>query len=193
MFTIYKRRNPKLRFRHFFPVTFQLKMLFENIFVTVGTTQFDALIQIIFSEKIVQLFHKFKCKKVTMQIGQGKIDDKAVERLAKEFEVEVYGLKPTILPDVKSSDLVISHAGAGSCIEVLNAGKPLVVVVNEKLMDNHQLELAQKLSSDGYLFYCVPQTLATTLDEMNVDELKPYPKGNTKGFVKYLDEWMGFA
>lgn len=168
-------------------------MLFQNIFVTVGTTQFDALIQMILSEKIIQLFHKFKCKKIIMQIGQGKIDDQAVQRLSKEFEVEVYALKPTILPDVKSSDLVISHAGAGSCIEVLNAGKPLVVVVNEKLMDNHQLELAQKLSNDGYLFYCFPQTLATTLDEMNVDELKPYPKGNAKGFVKYLDEWMGFA
>lgn len=168
-------------------------MFFENIFVTVGTTQFDALIQTILSEKIIQLFHRFKCKKLTIQIGQGQIDDKAVQHLAKEFEVEVYTLKPTILPDIRSSDLVIGHAGAGSCIEVLNAGKPLVVVVNEKLMDNHQLELAEKLSSDGYLFYCVPQTLATTLDQMNVDDLKPYPKGNSKGFLKYLDEWMGFA
>ncbi|KAJ6638249.1 UDP-N-acetylglucosamine transferase subunit ALG13 like [Pseudolycoriella hygida] len=159
----------------------------------VGTTQFDALIETILSEEIVQLFHKFKCKKIILQIGQGKIDDQAIERLSKEFDVEVYALKPTILPDVKSADLVISHAGAGSCIEVLNAGKPLVVVVNENLMDNHQLELAQKLSSDGYLFYCVPQTLATTLDEMNIETLKPYPKGNAKGFVKYLDEWMGFA
>ncbi|KAG4068230.1 hypothetical protein HA402_007750 [Bradysia odoriphaga] len=168
-------------------------MIFENIFITVGTTQFDALIQTILTEEIIQSFHKFKCKKITMQIGQGKIDDQAVQLLSKEFEIEVYALKPTILPDVKSADLVISHAGAGSCIEVLNAGKPLIVVVNEKLMDNHQLELAQKLSSDGYLFYCVPQTLATTLDGMDVTELKPYPKGNAKGFVKYLDEWMGFA
>ena len=44
--------------------------------------------------------------------------------------------------------------GAGSCLEVLEAGKPLVVVVNEKLMDNHQIELAQQLYNDGHLLYC---------------------------------------
>ncbi|XP_044538784.1 UDP-N-acetylglucosamine transferase subunit ALG13 homolog, partial [Gracilinanus agilis] len=44
--------------------------------------------------------------------------------------------------------------GAGSCLEALEEGKPLVVVVNEKLMDNHQLELARQLHKEGYLFYC---------------------------------------
>lgn len=44
--------------------------------------------------------------------------------------------------------------GAGSCLEVLGAGKPLLVVVNDKLMDNHQLELAKKLQADGHLLYC---------------------------------------
>lgn len=46
------------------------------------------------------------------------------------------------------------HTGAGSCLEVLGANKPLVVVINEELMNNHQVELADQLSSDGHLFYC---------------------------------------
>ena len=56
----------------------------------------------------------------------------------------------TISDDILSSSLVISHAGAGSCLEVLEKQKPLIVVVNEDLMNNHQIELASKLQEEGY-------------------------------------------
>lgn len=45
-------------------------------------------------------------------------------------------------------------SGAGSCLETLGAGKPLLVVVNDSLMDNHQLELARQLHMDSHLLYC---------------------------------------
>jgi len=38
-------------------------------------------------------------------------------------------------------------------MEVLATSKPLVVVINEDLMDNHQLELAQQLYNDGHVLY----------------------------------------
>lgn len=47
-----------------------------------------------------------------------------------------------------------SPVGAGSCLETLEKGKPLLVVINEKLMDNHQLELAKQLHRDGHVLYC---------------------------------------
>ena len=47
--------------------------------------------------------------------------------------------------------------GAGSCLETLGAGKAMVVVINELLMGNHQLELANQLHRDGHLFYCTPR------------------------------------
>ena len=43
--------------------------------------------------------------------------------------------------------------GAGSIIESLTLQKPLVVVVNQVLMNNHQTELAQQLHSEGYLLF----------------------------------------
>lgn len=47
-----------------------------------------------------------------------------------------------------------SPVGAGSCLETLEEGKPLIVVTNEKLMNNHQLELAKQLHRDGHVLYC---------------------------------------
>lgn len=54
----------------------------------------------------------------------------------------------------KLSVLSVSSVGAGSCLETLEKGKPLIVVINEKLMNNHQLELAKQLHKDGHVLYC---------------------------------------
>jgi len=43
--------------------------------------------------------------------------------------------------------------GAGSVLEALGAGRPLVVIINEELMNNHQVELADKLYREGHLHY----------------------------------------
>ena len=65
------------------------------------------------------------------------------------LEVELYDYKPSLAGDIAGAAIVVSHAGAGTCLECLEAGKPLLVVVNEVLADNHQLELASKLKEDG--------------------------------------------
>ena len=48
---------------------------------------------------------------------------------------------------------VIYLTGAGSVLEALGCKRPLVVVINEELMGNHQMELAKQLRKDGHLFY----------------------------------------
>ncbi len=43
--------------------------------------------------------------------------------------------------------------GAGCILESLSLKKPLVAVINENLMDNHQMELSRQLAKDGHLVY----------------------------------------
>ena len=45
------------------------------------------------------------------------------------------------------------NIGAGCIFESLGLRKPLVVAINENLMDNHQTELSRQLANDGHLVY----------------------------------------
>lgn len=61
---------------------------------------------------------------------------------ANGFTLEAFPITPNISDEIAKCDLVISHAGTGSIMDVLRLSKPLIVVHNEKLMHNHQLEIA---------------------------------------------------
>lgn len=172
---------------------------FQNVFVTVGTTHFEDLIDVILTDEILKLLQSIQCKWLRIQYGAGKkIDASTIDQIEKRFPIKIdcYDFKENILSDIAWSDLVISHAGAGSCIEVLTHKKPLIVVVNDKLMDNHQTELAQQLFIDGHLLYCTPHTLTETLGDLNkkITLLKPYEPGhnNMMKFVSHLNTMMGF-
>lgn len=59
-------------------------------------------------------------------------------------------------------------------------------------MHNHQIELAEQLSNDGYLFYTTISQLPETLASFDISKLKKYEEGNAGKFVQYLDDMMGF-
>ena len=71
-------------------------------------------------------------------------------------------------------------------------GKPLLVIVNEALMDNHQVELAEELAAQKYLYYASPKTLVETINNMNLDTLIPYQASNPSAVVKSLYSFLGF-
>ncbi|XP_062917070.1 UDP-N-acetylglucosamine transferase subunit ALG13 homolog [Mobula hypostoma] len=162
----------------------------ESVFVTVGTTSFDDLIEEISSEKIIQILQELGYRRLVLQIGRGSIEPKPY--VGTNFTLEIYRFKDTIADDIQNATLVISHAGAGSCLEILEAGKPLIVVINEKLMNNHQLELAKQLYCDGHLLYCTCSTLCKTLQKLDCTSLKPFPSGQTEKFASFLDKILGF-
>ena len=45
--------------------------------------------------------------------------------------------------DLLAADLVISHAGAGTCLEVLERGKSLVVIVNQVEVETRCLSVSR--------------------------------------------------
>lgn len=165
-------------------------MEFKRIFVTVGTTEFDNLIEKLSEKEVYEILkNQFKCKELIIQRGNGKEIDFSH---FKDINVQQFDLKTSIEQDIKYADLVISHAGAGTCIDVLGKNKPLLVVVNDTLMNNHQIELAEQLHKDGYLIYCFLSSLVETLETFDVTSLKKYEKGNLNQFIEYLDDFMGF-
>ncbi|KAM6252560.1 UDP-N-acetylglucosamine transferase subunit ALG13-like [Spheniscus humboldti] len=162
----------------------------KSVFVTVGTTSFDDLIATVCSPAALQVLQSRGYEKLVLQVGRGAL--KPVLRSSPAFAVEVFRFKDSLAEDLRKADLVISHAGAGSCLETLEEGKPLIVVTNEKLMNNHQLELAQQLHRDGHVLCCNCSTLVETLQSMDLSTLKPFPPGQPEKFALFLDKVFGF-
>ena len=81
--------------------------------------------------------------------------------------------------------------GAGCISEALSCNKPLIVVVNEKLMDNHQFELAKQLAIDNYLIYCICDHLKDVLETKDFTSLKKYSPGDPKLLADFLDDILG--
>ena len=125
------------------------------VFVTVGSTSFESLIQNIDNKYVLYKLKSLGYTKIIYQIGSGKY----VPTITHILKIECFKYKPTISNIIRNSSLVICHAGVGTVMETLNANKPIIVVPNPSLMDNHQYELADTLSSQGYVIKCAPENI----------------------------------
>lgn len=165
--------------------------------VTVGTTKFDALICHL--ERNATSFRKLLesrgIRRLVVQIGRTALPPpKGLLDLGDgKFSVECFRLSSEFRSILEASTLVISHAGAGSITETLRLGIPMLVVVNETLMDNHQQELATAMARHGYLHWTRVDDVLTALEDNDFDTLKPYPKPELVRFGKFVDRRMGFA
>lgn len=169
----------------------------KRVLVTVGTTKFPKLIEVCSQPHFKKVFMDLGYTHVQLQTGTDWTELQKYECIDTSVNINediVYSYKPyfdDFQKEILKSDLIISHAGSGTCLEVLKLGKKLIAVINEDLMDNHQLELAEKLHSERYLFFCTCNTLKKTLLQ-NTNKLRKYPsKGNL--FKNYLNDCMGFT
>ncbi|CAL5017888.1 unnamed protein product [Urochloa decumbens] len=161
------------------------------VFVTIGTTCFDALVKAVDSEEVKEALLNKGYTDLLIQMGRGTyMPSKASGN--STLQVDYFTFSPSIADYIKEASLVISHAGSGSIFETLQLGKPLIVVVNEDLMDNHQSELAEELAHRKHLFCARPQTLQETVETMDLNNLLPYVPGDAKQVVTLVNKFLGF-
>lgn len=183
-------------------------MIPKKVFVTVGTTKFPKLIDSLSSKDVLETLIALQYNFVQIQTGKDfssafvgpeikastkitKVNDSILLEFKNKISLKYDKYFEDFENQIENCDLVISHAGAGTCLEVLHKKKPLVVVINEDLMDNHQTELAEELQSNGYLFYCTCNSLKDALLK-DFSQLQQYPKPKDNVFSNYLDKCMGF-
>lgn len=161
------------------------------VFVTVGTTCFDALVKAVDSEEMKESLLQKGYTDLLIQMGRGTYIPSKVSGNST-LQVGHFTFSPSIADYIREASLVISHAGSGSIFETLRLGKPLIVVVNEDLMDNHQSELAEELAERKHLFCARPQTLQETIKAMDLNILLPYIPGDAKPVVTLINKFLGF-
>ncbi|KAG5513433.1 hypothetical protein PMAC_001497 [Pneumocystis sp. 'macacae'] len=162
----------------------------KTVFVTVGSTRFDALISSIQQKEIQKALIRRGFSKILVQYGNSRNifnDWQPVEGL----KVNGFDYSKDIEKAFKESDLIISHAGSGSIIEALELKKQLIIVVNETLMDNHQTELTEEMSRQKYLISSTPKNLLHAIENFDEKELKPFPFPRKALFPTILDNHMG--
>ena len=127
----------------------------KTVFVTVGTTLFEALIDAVTNASVLEKLQTLGFTKLVIQYGKGKqpsIPDKYSGNNAV-LQVEMYNFKPSLTDDLVAADWIVGHAGAGTVSETLAfPHKKLVVVINTALMHNHQSELAQAMGDRDHLY-----------------------------------------
>ncbi|GAB2228941.1 hypothetical protein Droror1_Dr00023075 [Drosera rotundifolia] len=162
------------------------------VFVTVGTTLFDALVREVDTPEVKKELYAKGYTHLLIQIGRGSYIPSRSSGEDGSLAVDYFTFSSSIADSLKSASLVISHAGSGSIFETLRLGKPLIVVVNEDLMDNHQEELAEELADRKHLFCAHPQTLYKTIKDMNQESLIPYTPGDAKPVARLINTFLGF-
>ncbi|KAF8400156.1 hypothetical protein HHK36_013452 [Tetracentron sinense] len=163
------------------------------VFVTVGTTCFDALVRVVDNQEVKEELSRKGYTHLLIQMGRGSyIPTKSGGGQDGSLAVDYFTFSSSIADHLRSASLVVSHAGSGSIFETLQLGKPLIVVVNEDLMDNHQSELAEELAERKHLLCARPQTLYQTITDMNLESLLPYPPADATPVTKLINSFLGF-
>jgi beta-1,4-N-acetylglucosaminyltransferase len=134
------------------------------IFVTVGTTAFEGLIEA--ADKLP------KDLDIIIQKADGAYEPKHHEFLEYTHEFEKY---------VDAAEIIITHGGAGTLFDLMDKGKKIIGIANEERSDHHQADLLQELSDSGYILWCQdPGELAKCVEQAKSFVPKKYQKPENK-------------
>lgn len=165
----------------------------KRIFVTVGTTRFDLLIEQVTRPEALKWMKLSGYTDLIIQYGKG-----VKPNIPEDCPIpcHLYDFKDTLEQDMERADLILSHAGAGTIMEALRKKKRIVVVINTLLMNNHQQELANAMSNRGHLFVVKePSDLSDIELWDDFDSFIPIPheKGDAHSFTGLLNRHLGVS
>jgi len=130
------------------------------IFVTVGTTDFDQLVE------LVDRLAPSLLDRVVVQIGNGQY----VPRNCEHFR-----FAPSLDPYYDEADIVVAHGGLGITMELLAKGKKSISVENTTYADHHQTDILRALAREGYLIWCQDLgELPSLLEHAPTMKVRPY-------------------
>ncbi|KAI7866538.1 glycosyltransferase family 1 protein [Spinellus fusiger] len=166
-----------------------------SVFVTVGSTGFDALVQATTCTSFLSHLLSQGYTQLVVQYGaSASIYAQAINTPVHGINVRGYTYASCIEKDMREADLIICHAGNGSgtLLQALRLNKQVVSVVNPHLMDNHQYELANALEEKGYSGGGNDSHLISALQGLGKKSQVSFPSQDTHLFSTLLDEHMGF-
>ncbi|CAG7846445.1 UDP-N-acetylglucosamine transferase subunit ALG13 {ECO:0000256/RuleBase:RU362128} {ECO:0000256/RuleBase:RU362128}; AltName: Full=Asparagine-linked glycosylation protein 13 {ECO:0000256/RuleBase:RU362128} [Serendipita indica DSM 11827] len=170
------------------------------VFVTVGSTKFDALVAAVLSNDVFESLKKTGFDRLVIQCGNSKVplspriwnDEILLDTPINGISTSIWRFKKSLKDNYAAADLVIGHAGSGTIIEVLRMGRKLIAVPNETLLHNHQAELAEALDTSGYLIASPVSDLAEAIQQAMSKDFERFPEYDGSKFSRILDEEMGF-
>ncbi|MEZ9584970.1 PssE/Cps14G family polysaccharide biosynthesis glycosyltransferase [Vibrio cyclitrophicus] len=138
-----------------------------NILVTVGTTPFHSLVKAVSRiDNEVNLNEKVN---FTFQVAELLDEYKGDSYVSYLDNINEFYLK---------SDIIITHAGAGSIYTLLDLQSKIVVVPNLERMDKHQTEMAEFVERNDYGSVCLDSK------EISLDYLLSIREMSFKRFCK---------
>jgi UDP-N-acetylglucosamine transferase subunit ALG13 len=130
------------------------------IFVTVGTTDFDPLVEAM--DRIAGTIEE----PVTAQTGRG---------VYAAVHLKQFPFVESLEPHLREARIVVSHGGLATIIEVLKLGRPLVAISNPDRYDRHQDDILRAFSERDYLLWCLDlKLLPQALEEAGRRRFAPY-------------------
>ena len=153
----------------------------KQLLITVGTTKFENLIKAIDNDDFYNMIINNGFTKIIIQKGYGEYIPKNYKKFENKIKIQISEILNNFENVIKSSELIISHGGAGIILESLKNKRKIIICVNDELMDNHQIELASSLHNEGYAHYC--KDLSKITEEVNQiildpSKIKEYPEFN---------------
>jgi len=130
------------------------------IFVTVGTTDFDALVAA--ADRLAATSDET----VVIQIGHGEVEPQHAQWLR---------FAPSLDPFYEQADVVVTHGGLGTVTEVLRRGLRMVGVSNPDRFDRHQDQILQAFEQAGHLVWCRDLSgLPAAIEQARQAQFVPY-------------------